>query len=122
DRDLVKYRCHVGHGYTEQTMVTNQDAAVEAALWAAVRALEEKAALRLRMAERAVRGKLNGIAHDYARRAEDAHRQAAAIREVLGRSLENEDGGGGRSKSARHNGRNGRRAKKASSSASSRKS
>jgi hypothetical protein len=61
-------------------------------------------------------------ARHYARRAEDAHRQAVAIRGALGPSLENEGGSGGRSKSGRRHDLNGRRAKKASSSASSRKS
>lgn len=95
DGDLIKYRCHVGHGYSEEAMVNNQDAAVEAALWAAVRALEEKAALRQRMADRARKGNLNGVAHHYVRRARHAHEQARSIRNVLSRSLETGDGGGG---------------------------
>jgi two-component system chemotaxis response regulator CheB len=94
DGDLVKYRCHVGHGYSEQAMISHQNDAVEAALWAAVRALEEKAALRQRMAERAIRGKLAGVAHDFARRANHAHEQALAIRDVLNRSLTGDSGGG----------------------------
>ena len=114
DGNMIKYRCHVGHGYTEQAMASNQEAAVEAALWAAVRALEEKAALRQRMAERAIKGNLNGIAHDYVRRANDAHEQARAIRDVLNRSLGN---GGARHQRIKANGKR----KSPGKSASSRK-
>jgi hypothetical protein len=51
--DLVRYRCHVGHAYTADSMVAAQASTVEGALWSALRTLEEKAELSRRMAERA---------------------------------------------------------------------
>lgn len=53
DGNLVRYRCHVGHAYSAENMVTHQASLVESALWAAVRILEEKAELARRLADRA---------------------------------------------------------------------
>lgn len=49
---LLRFRCHVGHAYSQDSMLAAQAAALEAALWAAARSLEESAALAHRMAER----------------------------------------------------------------------
>lgn len=50
DADPPRFRCHVGHAFTEQSLLTDQSAATERALWAAIRALEERAALLRKMA------------------------------------------------------------------------
>jgi two-component system chemotaxis response regulator CheB len=50
--ELVRYRCRVGHSYSEDAMVEAQGASVEAALWSALEVLEERGELLLRMAER----------------------------------------------------------------------
>jgi two-component system chemotaxis response regulator CheB len=49
--ELTRFRCRVGHAYTMSALAQDQSDGVEAALWAAMRALEEKAALSTRMAE-----------------------------------------------------------------------
>jgi two-component system chemotaxis response regulator CheB len=50
DGDLLSYRCHVGHGYDAHLLLGAQTETVERALWTALRALEERAALLRRMA------------------------------------------------------------------------
>jgi two-component system chemotaxis response regulator CheB len=50
--ELARFRCRVGHAYTAESLVAQQDDALEDALWAALRALEEHATLARRMAER----------------------------------------------------------------------
>lgn len=43
------FRCHVGHAFTLEALVREQSEEMERALWAAVRALEESAALARRV-------------------------------------------------------------------------
>jgi two-component system, chemotaxis family, protein-glutamate methylesterase/glutaminase len=50
-----RFRCHVGHAYSMQTFASEQSTRVEAALWAALRGLEEKERLARRLAEQAAR-------------------------------------------------------------------
>lgn len=49
DGDMVRFRCRVGHAYTMKSLREEQADTLEATLWAAMRALEEKAALETRM-------------------------------------------------------------------------
>jgi two-component system, chemotaxis family, protein-glutamate methylesterase/glutaminase len=43
DADLVRYRCRVGHRFSQESMLIEQGSAVEAALWTVLEALEERA-------------------------------------------------------------------------------
>lgn len=45
------FRCHVGHAFTLESLVREQSEELERVLWAAVRALEESAALALRVSQ-----------------------------------------------------------------------
>ena len=47
----VRYRCYTGHGYTLKTLQAAQEEGLDAALWNALRALEEKHGILLEMAE-----------------------------------------------------------------------
>ena len=71
--DFLHFRCHVGHAFSEEALFASQSRALEGALWSAVRALEEKAALSRRLAEQAGnRGLQRAVAqfHGAAREAE----------------------------------------------------
>jgi two-component system chemotaxis response regulator CheB len=47
-----RYRCHTGHAYTLKSLKWALDQTTEAAIWSAMRALQERAALSRRIAER----------------------------------------------------------------------
>lgn len=49
--NLIQFRCRVGHTYSSDSLVFQLSEASEAALWAAMRALEEKAAMQRRIAK-----------------------------------------------------------------------
>jgi two-component system chemotaxis response regulator CheB len=48
---LTEFECHVGHKFSLQSLYSEQADAVEFAMWAAIRALEESADLARRMAQ-----------------------------------------------------------------------
>ena len=51
DGDLMRFRCRVGHSFGPESLAEELSQASEAALWAAMRALEEKAAMQRRTAD-----------------------------------------------------------------------
>ncbi|TMA14325.1 MAG: chemotaxis protein CheB, partial [Deltaproteobacteria bacterium] len=55
DGDLLRFRCRVGHAWSSESLLAKQSDGLEAALWVALRALEEQATLSDRMADRSRR-------------------------------------------------------------------
>jgi two-component system chemotaxis response regulator CheB len=49
---LLRFRCHTGHAYTAEALISQQDDAVDRALLSAVRMLEERSAMWTRLADR----------------------------------------------------------------------
>lgn len=80
---VVRYRCRVGHAYAESALQDAKGVSIEAALWTALTALDEQAALTWRMAQRSGRA-----GHDTRRRRyEDKARTLEARARVLERVL-----------------------------------
>jgi two-component system chemotaxis response regulator CheB len=52
DGALLRYRCHVGHAFTAESMAAAQAAQTEELLWSLMRSHQERAALTRRMSER----------------------------------------------------------------------
>ena len=84
---VVRYRCRVGHAYAEETLRDAKGVSIEAALWTALTALDEQAALTWRMAQRA-----GAAGHDTRRRRyEDKARALEERARVLDRVLRSAD-------------------------------
>lgn len=81
--DLVRLRCRTGHAFSPESLVTSQAQALEAALWAAVRSLEETASLARRMESRMGDKGLATAQRRYHGRAAEAERHSLALRRVL---------------------------------------
>jgi two-component system chemotaxis response regulator CheB len=78
-----QFRCRVGHAFTETALANSQSDGLEAAMWSAVRALEERTALTRRIAARLQRQRKPAVAARYEVQAEDAAAHAVLLRDVL---------------------------------------
>lgn len=83
DEDILRYRCHVGHAYSAESLTEGQSQMLEVALWSAVRALEEQMILARRIVERARQANYLRAAAMFERRAQEAEENSAVIRQVL---------------------------------------
>jgi two-component system, chemotaxis family, protein-glutamate methylesterase/glutaminase len=80
---VLAFRCRVGHGFTEEALLAIQAEQLEAALWTALRALEEHSALSRRLAHRAASRGHAHSASTFTEHAMDAEHHASTIRSVL---------------------------------------
>lgn len=81
DDKILRFRCITGHQYTVENFLVQQKEAFEAALFAALRILQERANMLERMYKE---GNNEGkTAKDLKRRAEESRKHATAIREII---------------------------------------
>jgi two-component system, chemotaxis family, protein-glutamate methylesterase/glutaminase len=80
---IPRFACRTGHAFSIESFAAAQTERVEAALWTALRTLEERAALYRRMAARQREGGNARISERWALRAESAVQHAFVLREVI---------------------------------------
>jgi len=83
ENGFLRFRCRVGHAYTARHLGAEQRHAIETALWAALRALEESASLYRRMADRADQSNNERTAEQFQNRASNTDDNARVLREFL---------------------------------------
>jgi len=86
DGHILRFRCRVGHAYGAASLDAEQQDQFEAALWAAMRALEDQAALSDRLAQRARDRGHERTATQFNDRGNAAREHASKLREVLNRA------------------------------------
>ncbi|GIH03551.1 chemotaxis protein CheB [Rhizocola hellebori] len=80
-----RYGCRVGHAWSPQALLDEQSAGMESALWTALRALEEKAALSAQLASTSA-GRGHGLVQErHNRAAQEAIGAADIIRHLIDR-------------------------------------
>jgi two-component system chemotaxis response regulator CheB len=87
DENLVRFRCRVGHAYSDEALLVHQSEQLEAALWTALRALEEHSALARRLAARANSRGHSHSASSFTEQSMDAEHHASVIRTVLDKGV-----------------------------------
>jgi two-component system chemotaxis response regulator CheB len=80
---LLRFRCHVGHAFGPEALLNLKSEELEAALWACVRLLTEKATLTRQLATRTTIGGNGARARRVVERAELDEQHAQVIRELL---------------------------------------
>jgi two-component system chemotaxis response regulator CheB len=84
------FRCHVGHAWSSESLLTARDDEIEGALWIALRSLQEKAKLSRKLAKTVGAGRMSDR---YSKLADEAERAM----DVLGRRLTEAPPAGARS-------------------------
>lgn len=84
----VQWTCRVGHRYSPESLVDAQASDVEAALWTAVRALEDRTVLLSRMSDQLEQRGHSRSSRRFRRRAHDAHQQADLVRRALAQAAQ----------------------------------
>jgi len=83
EKELVRFRCHIGHAYYGDALYAEQAESLEAALWSAVRTFRERTVLARQLAKReAERGKTEAAKH-YEEEAMLSERYDSLIRQYL---------------------------------------
>ena len=88
DGQLLRYRCHVGHAYEAGVLLAEQSEAIDRAMWSAVRAHEERAAMLRRLASQARARDAAASAHRWDELAAEHDLHVDTIRRFLLRDLE----------------------------------
>ena len=83
DGTLTRYRCRTGHAFSAEALAAAQSKGVEDALWIALRALEENAALLRNMSDRARDRGQDRSSQRYASQARGMESRAKVIRDAL---------------------------------------
>jgi two-component system chemotaxis response regulator CheB len=84
NKDAIKrYRCHVGHVYSENDLLIKQAESLEATLWIALRMMEERRSLLTRLGEEDLRKGLTRIGNSHKKRASDLEHHIEKLKELL---------------------------------------
>lgn len=78
-----RFRCHIGHAYTEKDFAMRQSEALESTLWIALRIMEERKNLFERMENNNNQKGFNLTALDYRQKAVDVQFYIDKLREIL---------------------------------------
>lgn len=80
---LDRYRCHIGHSYSENDLVVKQGEMFEATLWTALRIMEERRNLLKKMEDDHSRRGLTTVAKSYHEKVADIQLHVDKMKEVL---------------------------------------
>jgi two-component system chemotaxis response regulator CheB len=76
-----RFRCHTGHAYTLESLLSEMDEAIDNSLWNTIRAIEERVMLIRQAAEH--QRDIHGDGDELLHRAEETQRRADLIRQAL---------------------------------------
>lgn len=88
---ITRFRCRTGHAYSPHSLIASQSEQLEEAFWNALRALEEKADLTLKMAQQAEKNNRPYSAQRFRQQGNDAQNRATLVRQLLLREEGNEN-------------------------------
>jgi two-component system, chemotaxis family, protein-glutamate methylesterase/glutaminase len=78
-----RYRCHVGHAFSEEGLITSMEASTEATLWIALRMIEERKNLLYQVGERESKKGKRKLAATYFNRSDEMEAHAKKLKDLL---------------------------------------
>jgi len=87
---VTRFRCHIGHSFTEENLLERQGETLEATLWIALRIMEERKNMLIKMAETSRRRNYQISATDYTKKANGLDKHINNIKEILKTAQESE--------------------------------
>jgi two-component system, chemotaxis family, protein-glutamate methylesterase/glutaminase len=85
DGELSRYRCHIGHAYTQETITAGVDERLKRALASALRALNERVGLVAKLRDEAGEKGRPNLVEKWSAQAREFEREADVIRDAIGR-------------------------------------
>jgi two-component system chemotaxis response regulator CheB len=82
-KDVVRFRCHVGHAYHAEALLEEQADILEAALWTAIRTFKDRSVLSRQMANQERQRGNHEAAQRFEEQAEQAERYGSSIQQYL---------------------------------------
>ncbi len=86
DESLLRFRCRVGHAFSIDSMMAEQSDAIEEAMWAALKTLEEQASISRKMAEQSRRNGHTLMARRFEERQKQAEKRIDLLMSALQKS------------------------------------
>jgi two-component system chemotaxis response regulator CheB len=83
EEGMTRYRCHVGHAFTERDLLFQQTETLETTLWVAMRMMEERRNLLLKMRDDNLQRKRMRMAADNNEQAEQMARHIEKLKEAI---------------------------------------
>lgn len=80
DGDLVRFRCHTGHAYSQETLLAEVNAAIELGIWNAVRTMDEKNLLLRQIAQQLANADL---AQRFIAKADEVEERSQLVRQFV---------------------------------------
>jgi two-component system chemotaxis response regulator CheB len=87
ENGVKHFRCRVGHSYSHETLEVHQTEELEAALWEALRSMEENAALCRSLLDRAATADRRASVRYYTEKVEAAQKRISLVRSVLNQTM-----------------------------------
>ncbi|HEX8038356.1 MAG TPA: chemotaxis protein CheB [Chryseosolibacter sp.] len=78
-----RFRCHVGHAFSEESLIDAVNASTESSLWVALRMIDERKNLLKRLGERESQKGNNRISADYLRQSKELESHAKKLKQIL---------------------------------------
>lgn len=81
--DITRFRCHIGHSFTGNELLSGQENSIDQTLWVALRIMEERHKLLTSIAAREEQQGLRALSGDHYSRAEELNQHIGRLKEII---------------------------------------